>query len=1323
MSKSYSLRSTRKTKTKTTEEEDEEIMTKKVTTKTSKRQKKVATTNEVEDDDDSSKMIIEKPITKTRAKRGQKRITSNEDDSNSIVERPTKKKTRATRNQKKKKKAAVSEEEDDYSKSDEKPTKRTKTRRSTEFKENQENSKAETTASSSAATDESTLVKQSRLDAAVDENTTESSESGNGFSIEIMRKIFFASNFVQKQNECVQSMYKLIKEVKFEVFYEEFCRNVKISLQYEHDNPKVKSILDMIATFTISIKNENLLKNKLNEDTFDEIGLELFGRDTFLIATISKTYKNLLDHILDDALIPFLNSMNVSTRLNTLYLVHKIIEHCADIEINIYNRLKTALLSRIQDKNPNVRVNASHALRRFQAVDDPMDSVVDALLFHLKYDNAPTVRLACLNNIQLSKHNQSDIISKTRDVSSKIRHIAFKKISRRVDFKGDLTMDQRLTLLNNGFKDRNEVVRQAVRTYLVPGWIKSYDDDIIQLLNDLDVIVNVDVVSKFLEVVFQYAFSIKIEKRTRLHLIVDKFYEEYLDDRSILNEKQQSPETCLFWRCLGSFLKRNEDELMKYQPDLESKLNLRKEINSLLEAIDDLDVGDRPVNSTNSNEDQSKNIVNEEENDNGSQSTGEQANLNEEEQSMIDQNVENEESISKANPIDLIIPSISNFVSFFKNFCIEVNEGDYERDDLINFEFIFKELCLFLDNYEIADDSQKNLVVNLAEDILLMDELGDKFDDYIDHLMKFISKSVFKTHEEISNYTIDITNKIEESLEHKDLEEDLPVIDPEEIRKLELTFARETVNLHDLKDKLDEALVRREYDCAHDYKQQIEIVEEKMSNIKHEIHKMQNISIRQRSEPEIDIQVQDHPSVHLKLLQVFGSFLRYGKCTNLKAMMNTRVQTYILPGIVSTDSKIRYYALNSLNHACFLSSTLSMRYTALYHEICTKDSENLQITALRGLIDSLIEHGLYILYPDDDTVNQQSNEPRSILDIQPLEEDDEEMQQQNTRRSTLNQFTKESSFLLNKSEITTPNISMCEDEEDGERNRMYHNTNNESDLDRETENDEDDEYNEQQANLTMKSQIIDQNRTANKTQLQIDREEEIIKQLTKFLLKFIRSGGEEVKSTSVLAICKLLLLGKIYSPLLLSELILLWYNSSTSISIQHDIGTFLPIYCQSSTLYNIDIPENFNGQHCLFECFMSTVENVYRLERGQQLNTSLTNVDHSNYYDSEIDVLNVIGFMLHLLEPSNHAKISIEVCEKILEILKIERDDEYELKEPYITKYLIRSLDSFNLYEISEDDKLHLKLTLESIMKEKRYEKLKKMFITKIEKFNRKVNP
>lgn len=631
-------------------------------------------------------------------------------------------------------------------------------------------------------------------------NNTNTSSTGNeteGWDITIMRKIFYAAQQVQKCQKCIQSLYKLIKESKYDEFYKEFCYDVKTTLKYDFDNPKIKNILDMIAAFMISVKNENLLKNKTNEDTFDEIGLELFGKDTFTIAQISKTYKNLLDDIMRDALIPYLAAVNSSTRLNTLYLVRKLLQRAEDIEQDIFDRLQSALLDRIRDKVVNVRLFAAYTLHRFQTIENKEDKVINALQFHLKNDPSDNVRLACLNVIYPTNQVLPDIILKTRDCNSKIRDTAFKKLSKSINIK-QLSLKNRLTILNNGFKDRNANVMQTVKNSLIPHWIKCYEDDLIELLSDLDSIENVDVISKFLEIVFQYLFSIKIEKRTRLHLIVDKFCEDYLDEQSILNKKQLSPENVIFWRCLSSFLKKNEDELAKYQPDLENRLELRKEINLLLDAIeldenekDDQGQSEQVLNSTN----QPPNVTD------GGETENEQSvskKIKKEldttiEESVIKEQLNEDNELIK-NPIDMVIPNLSNFIAFFQDFCLQIDQDDFEADDLIDYEFIFKEFCLFLDNYEIADDSQKQLVIHLAKEIILMKNLGNKFDEYIENLMKYLSASVIKTDEELVIYTVEITNLVRETLENpfgnQNEEEMHEEADHKEIRRLgNLKFA------------------------------------------------------------------------------------------------------------------------------------------------------------------------------------------------------------------------------------------------------------------------------------------------------------------------------------------------------------------------------------------------------------------------------------------------------------------------------------------------------------------------------------------------------
>lgn len=398
----------------------------------------------------------------------------------------------------------------------------------------------------------------------------------------------------------------------------------------------------------------------------------------------------------------------------------------------------------------------------------------------------------------------------------------------------------------------------------------------------------------------------------------------------------------------------------------------------------------------------------------------------------------------------------------------------------------------------------------------------------------------------------------------------------------------------------------------------------------------------------------------------------------------------------------------ALNEACCLNLELAGKFCRLYFEISKNDNDQIRNCALQGLIDQLIEHGADLFYGCLEGERESTNPEEH-----PQTAGESKMDQQESGRTP--------SLLFGRS-------GFCSDAADRndatERNDATDRKDSDSRNDTEDRGDSSDKSEQQQQNETLinKSQFIELSATSTGCRQLI--REQLVKDFTRFLLGHTKAEDERMRCTSVMGICKLMMLGRIYSPKLLSELILLWFNASTSQWIQQDIGTFLPIYClEQSTLtvhLSVSLPTHLTGQHSLLECFMVTVENVYRLERGQQLNSSFLNAERSNYYDSNIDVLNVIDFMLNLLEPANHAAIAIAFAERILDVLRTEREDEYMLREAFITKYLIRSLHLFRFGELSAEERQRLNELLQAIRSEDRYSELKKSSTSKIEKFMHK---
>ena len=93
-----------------------------------------------------------------------------------------------------------------------------------------------------------------------------------------------------------------------------------------------------------------------------------------------------------------------------------------------------------------------------------------------------------------------------------------------------------------------------------------------------------------------------------------------------------------------------------------------------------------------------------------------------------------------------------------------------------------------------------------------------------------------------------------------------------------------------------------------------------------------------------------------------------------------------------------------------------------------------------------------------------------------------------------------------------------------------------------------------------------------------------------------------------------------YSPQLLSKLIILWYDPDSSEELRQFLGVFLPIYS------GVNMKANLKGENAFEECFIKTVETVY--------NEAL------NY----VNLDNMINFVLELMSDEGHKVLAKSVA-------------------------------------------------------------------------------
>lgn len=74
---------------------------------------------------------------------------------------------------------------------------------------------------------------------------------------------------------------------------------------------------------------------------------------------------------------------------------------------------------------------------------------------------------------------------RTQDVTESVRKLAYRILAEKVNIRS-ISIAQRMQLLSYGLNDRSESIKELCTQGLLGGWLKSFDQDVIQLLKCLD---------------------------------------------------------------------------------------------------------------------------------------------------------------------------------------------------------------------------------------------------------------------------------------------------------------------------------------------------------------------------------------------------------------------------------------------------------------------------------------------------------------------------------------------------------------------------------------------------------------------------------------------------------------------------------------------------------------------------------------------------------------------------------------------------------------------------------------------------------------------
>uniref|UniRef100_A0A8C1NA57 Non-SMC condensin I complex, subunit G n=1 Tax=Cyprinus carpio TaxID=7962 RepID=A0A8C1NA57_CYPCA len=291
-------------------------------------------------------------------------------------------------------------------------------------------------------------------------------------------------------------------------FHEEFIRCLKYAMIIYTREPAVENVIDFVTKFAASFEtpvNENAEEEEEGEDENEFLN--------FLFCFLLESH----------------GANSHAVRFRVCQLVNKLLgslSENAQIDDGLCDRIHEAMLIRVTDKYPNVRIQAALAMARLQ---DPSNS------------DCPTIKA-------LRRPAGHDSLTACSYITIHGR-VTLQCNLEKVHIRA-LSIAQRVSLLHEGLSDSADSVKEVVKTHLLPAWLRLLQGDVLQLLHKLDVENCAETAVTTLHAVFSMATSPDDLLQNGVRL----------DERKLIPVDSLTCENVLYWRALCEFVKSKGNE-------------------------------------------------------------------------------------------------------------------------------------------------------------------------------------------------------------------------------------------------------------------------------------------------------------------------------------------------------------------------------------------------------------------------------------------------------------------------------------------------------------------------------------------------------------------------------------------------------------------------------------------------------------------------------------------------------------------------------------------------------------------------------------------
>ncbi|KAK5866099.1 hypothetical protein PBY51_020315 [Eleginops maclovinus] len=319
------------------------------------------------------------------------------------------------------------------------------------------------------------------------------------------------------------------------LFHEEFVHYLKYAMIVYKREPTVENIMEFVARFATSFlsppKTEEEEQQEEEEDDEEDDHPFL----SFIFNFLLESHK----------------ASSHAVRFRVCQLINKLLGSMAEnaqIDDDLFDRIHQAMLVRVTDKFPNVRIQAALAMTRLQQPKDSDCPTINAYMLILENDTNAEVRRAVLSCIAMSPRTLPKVLKRTRDIKENVRKLAYQVLAEKVHIKA-LTIAQRVTLLQQGLRDTSETVREMVCSRLLPAWLLRMEGNVMELLHKLDVENCADTALETLKAIFKGTLAEELQQNRA-----------QLDNRKLIPVDSLSCENVLYWRALCEFIKAQGED-------------------------------------------------------------------------------------------------------------------------------------------------------------------------------------------------------------------------------------------------------------------------------------------------------------------------------------------------------------------------------------------------------------------------------------------------------------------------------------------------------------------------------------------------------------------------------------------------------------------------------------------------------------------------------------------------------------------------------------------------------------------------------------------